>query len=80
MDADGTSATRFEISLGTLYPLLQRMARLGWWKSKTNPPRSRTRKDYRFNEKGQKVLGVIRAQITTPYDHVVREGEQKGKQ
>lgn len=69
----------YEISPGTLYPLLQRMERLGWLKSKSNPRRGRARKDYRLTAQGRKVLEVLREQITELYDEVVRGAEVKGK-
>jgi PadR family transcriptional regulator, regulatory protein PadR len=64
----------------TLYPLLQRMEPLGWLKSKSSPRRGRARKDYRLTAKGQRVLGLIRKQITELYDEIVRGVETKGKQ
>jgi DNA-binding PadR family transcriptional regulator len=70
----------YEISPGTLYPLLQRMERLGWLKSKANPRRGRARKDYRLTAQGRRVLSLIREQITELYDEVVRGAEPKGNQ
>jgi DNA-binding PadR family transcriptional regulator len=67
------------ISPGTLYPILQRMERLGWLKGKTSPRRGRARKDYRLTAQGRKVLAVLRKQITELYDEVVRGVEAKGK-
>ena len=69
----------YEISPGTLYPILQRMERLRWLKSKARPRRGRARKDYRLTAQGRKVLSVIREQITELYDEVVRGVEAKGK-
>jgi DNA-binding PadR family transcriptional regulator len=68
-----------EISPGTLYPILQRMERLGWLKGKTSPRRGRARKDYRLTAQGRKVIAVLRERITELYDEVVRGGEAKGK-
>lgn len=70
----------YEISPGTLYPLLQRMERLGWLKSKASPRRGRARKDYRLTAKGRRVLDLISEHITELYDEVVRGVEAKGKQ
>jgi DNA-binding PadR family transcriptional regulator len=54
----------YEISPGTLYPLLNRMERLGWLKCKVAPDGGRrARKDYRLTNQGRKILGVIREQI-----------------
>ena len=49
----------YEISPGTLYPLLQRMARLGWLKSKSDPDGGRrARRDYRLTAKGRALFPV----------------------
>jgi DNA-binding PadR family transcriptional regulator len=69
----------YEISPGTRYPILQRMERLGWLKSKASPRRSRARKEYRLTAGGRTVLTVLREQITKLCDEVVRGGEAKGK-
>jgi PadR family transcriptional regulator, regulatory protein PadR len=70
----------YDISPGTLYPLLQRMERLGWLRSKANPRRGRARKDYRLTAQGRKVLDMIREQITELYEEVVRGAKPKGEQ
>ncbi len=70
----------YEISPGTLYPLLQRMERIGWLKCKANPRRGRARKDYRLTAQGRKALEVIRTQVTELYDEVVRGVEKRAKQ
>ena len=62
----------YEISPGTLYPLLQRMERIGWLKSKTTPRHGRARKDYRLTAFGQKALAILRKQIAELYGEVVR--------
>lgn len=66
----------YEISPGTLYPLLQRMERLGWLKSKESPRRGRARKDYLLTAKGRKVLALLRKQITELYDEVVSDAKR----
>ena len=64
----------YEISPGTLYPLLQRMERLGWLRSKSDPTGGkRARKDYRLTPEGRKVLELIRVQIGELYDEVVAD-------
>ena len=54
----------YDISPGTLYPLLDRMERSGWLSSnqadKGNP---RSRRDYRLTAEGRKALEWIRAQL-----------------
>ena len=62
----------YEISPGTLYPLLNRMERLGWLRCKVDPERGRrARKDYRLTGEGRKVLGLIREQIKELHEEVV---------
>ena len=62
----------YEISPGTLYPLLNRMERLGWLKCKVAPDGGRrARKDYRLTSQGRKILGVIREQMKELHKEVV---------
>jgi DNA-binding PadR family transcriptional regulator len=62
----------YEISPGTLYPLLQRMERLGWLKNKTDRRAGpRARKDYRLTAEGERVLELIRAQLSELYEEVI---------
>jgi len=62
----------YEISPGTLYPLLQRMERLGWLKSAAASRRGkRARINYRLTADGKKVLKLVRGQIRELYDEVV---------
>jgi DNA-binding PadR family transcriptional regulator len=66
----------YEISPGTLYPLLKRMERLGWLKGKSEPRGgSRARKDYRLTREGRAVLALIREQLEELYREVVAEAE-----
>ena len=70
----------YQISPGTLYPLLQRMERLGWLKGKADPRGGkRARKDYRLTAEGERVLELVRAQIRELYQEVVEEAEAKRK-
>jgi PadR family transcriptional regulator, regulatory protein PadR len=64
----------YEISPGTLYPLLARLARRGWLNC-TSDRRDgkRARKDYRLTAKGKKVLKLIREQVKELYQEVVLE-------
>src|SRR3954462_15266755 len=64
----------YQISPGTLYPLLQRMERLGWLKGEKTPRRGRPRKDYRLAPGGRKVLGIIREQLEGFYREVCPHG------
>lgn len=67
----------YEISPGTLYPLLQRLARHGWLDVTAQGSGRRSRRDYRLTPKGEKVLKLIRAQIRELYDEVVAEKEKR---
>jgi PadR family transcriptional regulator, regulatory protein PadR len=62
----------YEISPGTLYPMLSRLVRHGWLHFKTDQNGGRrARKDYRLTAEGTKVLTLIREQIKELYDEVV---------
>jgi PadR family transcriptional regulator PadR len=62
----------YELSPGTLYPLLNRMERLGWLKGKADPKGGRrARKDYRLTPLGRKVLAMVREQIQEMHEEVV---------
>ena len=64
----------YDISPGTLYPLLARMERLGWLISKSRRGAGpRARKDYRLTAEGKKVLKHVREQIEELYAEVVAE-------
>ena len=70
----------YEISPGTLYPMLHRMERLGWLKGKSNPNGGRrARKDYRLTGKGEQVLEVLRDRIKELYEEVVGEAKRRKK-
>ena len=62
----------YDLSPGTLYPLLNRMQRLGWLKLRAHPHGGpRARKDYRLTAQGRKVLALVREQIKELYEEVV---------
>ncbi len=64
----------YEISPGTLYPLLARMTRLGWLKCRKDPDGGRrARKDYRLTATGRAVLKMLKAQIRELHEEVVLE-------
>src|SRR3974377_1608674 len=64
----------YEISPGTLYPLLGRMERLGWLRCKSDPAGGRrARKDYRLTAKGAKVLRTIQGQLRELFEEVAVE-------
>ncbi len=62
----------YEVSPGTLYPLLGRMEGRGWLKCKVDPDAGpRARKEYSLTRKGRVVLAVLRAQVEELYREVV---------
>lgn len=70
----------YAISPGTLYPLLQRMERLGWLTGRTDPRAGkRARKDYRLTAEGERVLDLVRVQICELYHEVVERAATKRK-
>lgn len=68
----------YDISPGTLYPLLNRMARYGWLSFRKSSDGARARKDYRLTRSGRKALALLRQQIKELYREVVLEAK-KGK-
>jgi DNA-binding PadR family transcriptional regulator len=70
----------YEISAGTLYPILHRMERLGWLKSKADARKGkRARRDYRLTRQGAKVLDVLREQVSELYREVVVEARRANR-
>ena len=54
----------YDISPGTLYPLLSRLERVGWLKSlKSGDRRVKARKSYRLSPEGRHVLKFVRRQV-----------------
>ena len=72
----------YEISPGTLYPLLKRMERHGWLQSQSAPGGgARARRDYTLTARGRALLALLREQICELYREVVVEadsGKKKG--
>jgi DNA-binding PadR family transcriptional regulator len=68
----------YEISPGTLYPLLGRLVQRGWldckWDSRGG---KRARQDYRLTANGKSILNLIREQVKELYEEVVAESEAK---
>jgi PadR family transcriptional regulator PadR len=70
----------YEISPGTLYPLLQRMERLGWLKATVERDGGkRARRDYRLTKEGEKVLDLVRARLRELYGEVVAKAAKKSQ-
>jgi PadR family transcriptional regulator PadR len=63
----------YEISPGTLYPLLQRMERHGWLKrTRSQDTGPRARKNYVLTEPGRRILRAVRKQVAEMHCEVVR--------
>jgi PadR family transcriptional regulator PadR len=63
----------YELSPGTLYPLLARMERAGWLRSRRAGSGARARCDYHLNAAGREVLDRVRAMVREMYREVVEE-------
>ena len=63
----------YDISPGTLYPLLSRMERHGWLGGRKRGAGARARKDYRLTPAGRKVLALVRTQLEEMYAEVAAE-------
>ncbi|MBM3499252.1 MAG: helix-turn-helix transcriptional regulator [Armatimonadetes bacterium] len=71
----------YEISPGTLYPLLQRLERRGWLRQHVGgEPGARARREYRLTSDGGVALELLRAKVRELYEEVVlrREGAADG--
>ena len=68
----------YNISPGTLYPLLKRMESNGWLKSTASPNiAGHARKEYRLTKEGGKILAFIRAQVEELHQEVVAEAKTR---
>jgi PadR family transcriptional regulator, regulatory protein PadR len=62
----------YDVSPGTLYPLLARMEERGWLRSKSDPGGGlRARKEYTLTQDGRAVLKLLRGQVEELYREVV---------
>jgi DNA-binding PadR family transcriptional regulator len=62
----------YEVSPGTMYPLLSRMQRNGWLRSRVIGQGPRARREYRLTRDGAAVLRLVRRQLGE-LNHEVRE-------
>jgi PadR family transcriptional regulator PadR len=53
----------YEVSPGTLYPILKRMERLGWLRGESAGNGPKARRDYRLTPAGRRVLALARKQL-----------------
>ncbi len=70
----------YEISPGTLYPLLARLAKRGWLSCQRDPKGGRrAQKNHRLTAKGRRVLNLIREQVRELHEEVVLEAGHRHK-
>ncbi|MBI5529077.1 MAG: helix-turn-helix transcriptional regulator [Chloroflexi bacterium] len=68
----------YEVSPGTLYPLLARMAGRGWLRCRVDPEGGlRARKEYSLTKKGREVLSFLRDQVEELHREVVLGEEEE---
>jgi len=69
----------YDISPGTLYPLLDRMQRQGWLRSRqSDPGNPRSRRDYRLTAEGRSTLARVRRQVNELHQEVVGRSPGRG--
>ncbi len=62
----------YEVSPGTMYPLLARLEERGWLKRKTEPGGGlRAKKEYSLTEGGREALAFLKNQVEELYREVV---------
>lgn len=67
----------YEVSPGTLYPILARMEARGWLRGKADPGAGpRARKEYTLTRRGRSVLAFLRTQIEELHREVVLGEEE----
>lgn len=68
----------YEVSPGTLYPMLARMERRGWLAGNVDPGGGlRARREYSLTDKGREVLALLRSQVEEMYREVVLGEEEE---
>jgi len=69
----------YEVSPGTLYPMLARMEDRGWLRCKAAPGGGpRARKEYSLTRKGETVLSFVRRQVEELHREIVRHPREGG--
>lgn len=63
----------YQISCGTLYPILHRLFQSGYLTSKSKNVQGKIRKYYRITPKGRKALRECRSKIHELVDEVIEE-------
>lgn len=68
----------YEVSPGTMYPLLQRMERNGWLRCEKDPKGGpRARKSYYLTDKGREVLEIVRSQAEELHGEISLKKEEQ---
>jgi len=68
----------YEVSPGTIYPLLARLEERGWLICKTDPGSGlRARKEYSLTKIGREVLALLKKQVDELYREVVLGEDEK---
>ncbi len=69
----------YEVSPGTMYPLLERLEQHGWLRCQSNPNRGlKDRKGYLLTKNGKDVVAALKDQVKELYREVVlAEDEEK---
>ncbi len=70
----------FQVSPGTLYPLLTRMAAEGWLRPARPAPAAaspKARREYILTSKGAKALAALRRQVDELHHEVVRNARKR---
>jgi len=69
----------YDVSPGTMYPLLQRMERNGWLRSEVDEDGGpRARRSYFLTETGREVLELVRSQVEELHRELVVEHAKEG--
>ena len=53
----------YDVSPGTLYPMLRRLEEFGWLTSSTDGDSPRARRTYLITDEGREVLGIAKRQL-----------------
>ena len=72
----------FQVSPGTLYPLLARMQRAGWLqvvKARNANPSPKARREYVLTAKGAQLLEQLRRQVEELHHEVIEEAKEAGR-
>jgi len=70
----------YEVSPGTMYPLLARLEDLGWLKQRAGSiPGQGARKEYELTAKGREALAFLQDQLTELHREVVLGEEEPGE-